>query len=537
MINTAMKSKAVKALLLAGWLWLPTLAVLSTDNLPTASDIAALLAFSLMVLAAPLVLVPRMRYYFLLWTPLALLVAPYCYLTVMYGSVPGDALLSATLHTSPMTSLRVLASFGWRVWLVPLSLLMYVLLACSIDRDWRLAALARKRLLAGLLTIIMLAMVARQALDQRVALPPLLEQSTADLAFPSGLALSLMRVYRHPDQRNTYGSVHGRSAVADHAAPPLLVVLVVGESLRSDHLGLNGYARNTTPHLAALGSELLSFPDVASTANWTNHAVPGIVTLPIGKTSATLVQTFREAGYRTAWLSNQEPSPLSRAADVVEHAIDSQDFHLRTDINLLPMFTSFVRQAGPRQFVVLHMTGSHVPYEEGYGASSKMFAPTLRDLGIGEPVLADKAAAINSYDNTVVETDKFLARVIAVLRTEQRPAVLLFTSDHGENLFDNERHLFMHAQPGPTRFDTHVPLLAWMNAPYRAAYPALERALRANRDKKISHVNVFPSLLQLGAVDWDGRDDSASFASPAYRESPRRVMKDLTSTTDYDSLK
>lgn len=531
-----MKRNVVKALVLAGWLWLPTLAVLSTDNLQTGSEVAALLAFSLIVLAAPLVLLPRLRHYFLLWTPLALLVAPYCYLTVMYGSVPGDALLSATLHTSPAMSLQVLASFGWRVWLVPASLLIYVWLAWSLERDCKLGAPARKRLLAGLLTIVMLSMVARQALDQRIALPPLLEQSTADLAFPSGLALSLMRVYRHPDQLNTYGSVHGRPAVAGHA-PPLLVVLVVGESLRSDHLGINGYARNTTPHLAALGSELLSFPDVASTANWTNHAVPGIVTLPIGKTRATLIQTFHEAAYRTAWLSNQEPSPLSRAADVVEHAIDSQDFHLRTDINLLPLFVSFVRQAGPRQFVVLHMTGSHVPYEEGYGADSKVFIPTLRDLGIGEPLLADKAAAINSYDNTVVETDKFLARVIDVLRTERRPAVLLYTSDHGENLFDNERHLFMHAQPGPTHFDTHVPLLTWMNAPYRAAYPALEQALRANQHKKISHTNVFSSLLQLGAVDWDGRDDGASFASPAYRESPRLVMRDLTSTTSYDSLK
>lgn len=530
-----MKRNVVKALVLAGWLWLPTLAVLSTDNLQTGSEVAALLAFSLIVLAAPLVLLPRLRHYFLLWTPLALLVAPYCYLTVMYGSVPGDALLSATLHTSPTMSLQVLASFGWRVWLVPVSLLVYVWLAWSMDRDFKLGAPTRKRLLAGLLTVVMLAMVARQALDQRIALPPLLEQSIANLAFPSGLALSLMRLSRHAIYSGDLASVRGRATAA--APAPLLVVLVVGESLRADHLGINGYGRDTTPHLAALGPDLLSFSDVASTANWTGRAVPGIVTLPMGQRQANLLQTFHEAGYRTAWLSNQEPSSLSAAADVAEHAIDTQDFHLRTDVNLLPLFVSFVRQAGPREFVVLHMIGSHVPYEERYGAASKFYAPTLRDLGVGEPLLADKAAAINSYDNTVVETDKFLARVIDVLRTERRPAVLLYTSDHGENLFDNERHLFMHAQPGPTHFDTHVPLLTWMNAPYRAAYPALEQALRANQNKKISHTNVFSSLLQLGAVDWDGRDDSASFASPAYRERPRMVMKDYSSTTSYDSLK
>jgi glucan phosphoethanolaminetransferase (alkaline phosphatase superfamily) len=529
-----MRRDLPKALLLAAWLWLPTLAVLGTDHLQGGSEVAALLAFSRMILAAPLVLAPRLRTYFLLWSPLALLAPVYMYLTLVYGSVPGDAMLSAALTTSPAMSWQVLASFGWRVWLVPLGFLVYILLARSLDRDWRLDAPMRKRLLAVLLMIVMLALLGRQTLAQYVKLPPLLEQSTANLAFPSGLALSLSRLSRQEDRARPFVSVHGRPADGE---PPLLVVLVVGESLRSDHLGLNGYGRNTTPQLSALGAELLSFPDVASTANWTNHAVPSIVSLPVGAGRASLLQTFAEAGYRTAWLSNQEPLPYSRTADVVEHAINSQDFHLRTDINLLPMFTSFVRQAGPRQFVVLHMIGSHIPYEERYTAASRVFKPTLSDLGVDQPLLADKAAAINSYDNTVIETDHFLARVIGVLRAERRPALLLFTSDHGENLFDDERHLFMHAQKGPTRADTHVPMLAWMNAPYRAAYPAVEQAWRANRLKKISHVNLFPSLLQAGGVAWDGHDARRSFTSPAYLEAPREVMADMQSTTLYERLK
>jgi glucan phosphoethanolaminetransferase (alkaline phosphatase superfamily) len=523
-----------KALLLATWLWLPTLVVLSTDQLQGGGEVFALLAFSMMLLAAPLVAVPRIRLYFLLWSPLALLVPLYCYLTLVYGSVPGDALLASALHTSEAMSWQVLASFGWRVWLLPVGLLAYVALAWSLRGDWRLGGPARKRLLAALLMITMLALVGRQTLAQHVRLPPLFEQSTANLAFPSGLAMSLSRLARQLDSGDDFVSVQGREIGGEQ---PLLVVLVVGESLRSDHLGINGYARNTTPGLAALGPELLSFPDVASTANWTKHAVPGIVSLRVGKRRASALQTFAEAGYRTAWLSNQEPIEFSRGADVVEHALGTLDYHLRTDANLLPMFVSFVRQAGPRQLVVLHMIGSHIPYEERYTAASRAYTPTLSDLGVEQPLPADKAAAINSYDNTVVETDRFLARVVEVLRAERRPAVMLFTSDHGENLFDDDRHLFMHAQMGPTRHDTHVPLLVWMNSPYRAAYPALEQALRANRLKKISHAGVFPTLLQLGAVSWQGEDARRSLASPTYTESPREVMKDLESTTSYESLK
>lgn len=523
-----------KVLLLATWLWLPTLAVLRTDQLQGGGEVFALLGLSLMLLAAPLVLVPRIRLYFLLWSPLALLVPVYCYLTLVYGSVPGDALLASALHTSAAMSWQVLASFGWRVWLVPLGLLAYVALAWSLRGDWRLGPMARKRLLAVLLMITMLALVGRQMLAQHLRVPPLFEQSTANLVFPSGLAMSLSRLARQRDPSADFVSVHGHDAAGGQ---PLLVVLVVGESLRSDHLGINGYARDTTPQLAALGPELLSFPDVASTANWTNHAVPGIVSLPVGERRASVLQTFAEAGYRTAWLSNQEPIDYSRGADVVEHAEGTLDYHLRTDANLLPMFVSFVRQAGPRQLVVLHMIGSHIPYEERYTAASRIYSPTLSDLGVEQPLPADKAAAINSYDNTVIETDRFLARVVGVLRAERRPAVMLFTSDHGENLFDDQRGLFMHAQTGPTRHDTHVPLLVWMNQPYGAAYPAIGQALRDNRLRKISHTGVFPTLLQLGAVGWQGADARRSFASPAYTESPREVMKDLQSTTRYESLK
>jgi glucan phosphoethanolaminetransferase (alkaline phosphatase superfamily) len=541
-----MARDTLKSLILAGWLWLPSLAVLRSDQLQGPAEVIALLGLSLFILAGALVLVPRVRLYFLLWSPLALLVLPYSYLTLAYGSVPGDAMLASVLHTSPAMSLQVLLSFGWRVWLVPASWLLYLLLAWSLRRDWRLAPVPRQRLLAGLLMTAMVAMLSRVTLAQRVSLPPLFEQATANLAFPSGLAMSALRLARYEDQHAAFVSVHGRPAGGTPASAPsrtppqpepLLVVLVIGESLRSDHLGINGYARNTTPQLAALGSELLTFPDVASTANWTNRAMPAIVARPMAGGRASVVQTFAEAGFRTAWLSNQEPNPQSAPAEVVEHAVDTQDFHLRTDVNLLPMFTSFVRQAGQRQFVVLHMIGSHIAYEERYGKDSKLFQPTLSDIGVAEPLLADKAAAINSYDNTVVEADKFLARVIATLRREERPAVLLFTSDHGENLFDDQRHLFMHAQAGATRYDTHVPLLVWMNGAYRASHPAVAQALHANLGKKISHTGVFATLLEIGAVDWDGRDPRQSFASASYVEGRREVAIDLDTRGSYESLK
>lgn len=523
-----------KAAILALWLWLPSLAVLATDQVQDPAAAFSLLAFSLLLLAAPLVPVARPRYYFLLLSPFALLVAPYCYLTLAYHSVPGDALIAATLDTSLSLTLSVLHSFGWIVWLVPASLLAYVLLAYSISPGWRLQWKWRKRLLAGLLMYMMVGMLSRATLSHQFKLPPMFEYATASLAFPSGLALSLQRIHTKHRQSEKFTSLHGRSTIGDQ---PVLVVLVLGESLRADHLGLNGYARATTPLLSAMGPELLNFPDVASTANWTSFAVPVLTSWQEAGQNASIVQTFREAGFRTAWLSNQNSFPQGSMADVIEYGVDDQDFHMRTDANLLPMFSSFIRQAGPRQFLVLHMHGSHIPYEDRYEAASRKFAPTLRDLGITEPRPSDKAAAVNSYDNTVVETDALLARVIGELRKESRPAIMLFTSDHGENLFDDERGLWMHTQRGPTRADTHVPLLVWANPAYRQRFPALMAGLQGNRLRKLSHRQVFPTMMDLGGVAWDGRDPRRSFASPQFEETKRTVQYDLEQVTDFDQLR
>ena len=532
--NPRMTKTLFKAGLLALWLWLPSLAVVATDHLQSAADVLALFCFSVFVLAWPFILLPRPRYAFLLLTPLALLAGPYCFLTFFYHSVPGDALVLSAWQSSWAQTREVLASFGWLLWLVPASTLAYAALAWSLPHTWRLPWPGRQRAMAGLLMFAMLAFTGRTFLSQRLSLPPFFEYSTASLAFPSNLVLSSSRVASQAARRVDFASIGG--TYLDDGAPAL-VVFVIGESLRVDHLGLNGYPRDTTPGLAVLGPELLSFRDVVSNANWTGKAMPTMVSLPLGGKRASLVQTFHEAGYRTAWFSNQEADDISRMADVAEHASSSQDFHMRTDAMLLPLFESFLRQAGPRQFVVLHTIGSHIYYDERYGADSRKFAPTLSDLGLNMPRPQDKQAAINSYDNTVVETDKLLVRIIDILRKEQRPSVMLFASDHGENLFDDERGFFMHTQSPPTRYDLRVPVLAWMNQAYLQRFPERAAGLRANLNRPIGNTNVFPTLLDLGSVGWIGADPRRSFARHEFEAGKRMVHTSLNGMIDFESVK
>ena len=55
------------------------------------------------------------------------------------------------------------------------------------------------------------------------------------------------------------------------------MVVVLGESVRPDHLGLNGYSRNTTPRLAK-EEALVSFPSIYTEQTYTNRSIPHLLT-------------------------------------------------------------------------------------------------------------------------------------------------------------------------------------------------------------------------------------------------------------------
>lgn len=503
-------------------LWLPCMATLATTQVQGVGQVFSVLGFSLCVLLLPLALIGHVRRYFWFWLPLVPLLPVYVYLAWLFGSAPGDVLVAATLRTGWRQIWEMLAGFGLWLVLVPVLLAVYVWLVLRVDRGWMLSSVWRQRVLAVLLLYALTGLAGRQLPYRTVELPPLFGEYAAGAVFPANLLVSLTRVWQHEQRQSPAISVKGRSMTPD---APLLVVLVLGESLRADHLGIHGYARETTPGLRALGASLISFRDAASTSHWTYGAIPNMVSREVGGYRASLVQTFGEAGFQTAWLSNQEPSDFSRAAQFSDHPESSLDLRLRQDTALLPLLQAFLHQGRDRQFVVLHMNGSHFPYEERYTSEARLFRPTLSDLGVDAlPGPQHKAAAINSYDNTVVATDRFLSRVIAMLQAQPRPALLLYSSDHGENLFDDERQLFMHALPTATRHDIHVPLLVWMNQGYEKAYPSIGPALRANTGKRVSHLNIFPTLLEMAAIQWEGHAPGESLAAPDFREHARKLV-------------
>lgn len=504
-------------------------------NAPEQFAVVALSAWQL-CMGCLLMVAPRRL--LLVALPVAALIPPYVYFCWKFGSVPGNALVAATLYTSLAKSVEMLVSFGWPAltgWLV--IVIAYGVLAWQVDPNWRLPASLRKAGCATLLGIASVMLLLHELAPQGLQLPPVFEPDNVRRVFPGNLVLSALRASERLSTPSRWASLDGK-AKPGSAEQPLLVVYVIGESVRPDHLSLYGYPRNTTPNLLNMSDEFIRFTDVASTAHFTFMAVTNLVSVKTAQGPASLVRTFSEAGFATAWLSNQERTFLTEGADLIEHAEGAYDFHFRRDSVLLTPLLSFTRQAGPRQFVVLHMNGSHFPYEERYGAQAKRFGPTLGDKGLkGHPGPEHQAETVNSYDNTLVELDDFLAGLFRILKAETRPTLLVFTSDHGENLFDDGRHRFMHALQTPSSWDTQVPLLIWSNAAYRALHPEALQRLQSRSTEPVGHRDLFPTLLDLAAIDWANATGRASLASTSWRPSPRLLETFESLGPDFDELR
>lgn len=310
-------------------------------------------------------------------------------------------------------------------------------------------------------------------------------------------------------------------------------VLVVGETARSSNFQLYGYARPTTPQLSR-ESRLMVFRNVRSQSNTTHKSVPMLLTAATADDHSRLyhekgiLAAFGEAGFHTAFFSNQLRNHsyidfLGEEANDACFIREKQPSRRPDDEQLLPYVAQELDQHHRKLFIVLHMYGSHFNYRDRYSRANARFLPD-------EPTEAkaeNRPQLLNAYDNTILHTDRILTRLIGMLRTRHCISAVLYTSDHGENIFDDSRHLFLHASPRPSEYDTDVPLLVWTSEQFGRQYPQVVNAMRSNLRKGAeSNASVFPTMLSIAGIRARARADSLSLTNRTYRLGTRYYLDD-----------
>ena len=327
-------------------------------------------------------------------------------------------------------------------------------------------------------------------------------------------------------------------AVATHPKDSAEVyVMVIGETARSNNFSLYGYHRDTNPMLTTLVSDssLIVFRDVRTESNTTHKSVPMLLTsasasdYPALYREKGIIAAFKEAGFHTSFISNQLPNHsfidfLGMEADsclFIKEAERAKDNV--SDMELLPIVKGILEKGRKKEFIVLHTYGSHFKYNERYPRNMAHFLPDNESQAKYE----NRQQLVNAYDNTIRITDKFLYELSSILSSSACQSAWLYTSDHGENIYDDNRNKFLHASPNPSEYELRVPLLAWTSASYRSAYPDIIKALRSNSDKCVStSISFFHTMLEMGGIKTKNLDLTKSLADREYKVQPRLYIND-----------
>lgn len=337
-------------------------------------------------------------------------------------------------------------------------------------------------------------------------------------------------------------------ARSEHSATaPEVYVMVVGETARAHNFSLYGYPRNTNPLLSKTPG-IKAFPNVTTQSNTTHKSVPMLLSAASAEDFERLfhekgiLAAFKEAGFHTVFISNQLPNHsfidfLGEQAD--EHYFlkkedASQGNHYDEDLlqkldEILPLAdassSAHYHYRYRKLFVVFHSYGSHFNYQERYPRSFAYFKPDSRSEAKSE----NRRDLLNAYDNTIRYTDYILHGIIERLQKwegvqtktdgvyDQPTSAMLYTSDHGENIFDDERSLFLHAAPKASDYELHVPFIIWTSAGFSKQYPDILKALGENRSKQVqSSLSAFHTMLGIGGIQTRYRLDEYSVASGKY---------------------
>ena len=318
------------------------------------------------------------------------------------------------------------------------------------------------------------------------------------LAMPWSYAVNIPLFYIHQFKKNEKEILLPDATIKDNQKS--VVILVIGESARSENFSLYGYPKNTNPLLSKIPN--VSHFNATSDATYTTAGIKSIVE---HENTDELYEILPNYLYRNnvdvTWRTTNWGEPPvhiknyeNREALMPNCKGDGCDYD---GILLSGLKEQILASKKNKILIVLHTSTSHGPtYSKKYPAQFEIFKPVCNSVELGN---CSHTELVNAYDNTIVYTDYLLANVIKDLKQLQEyKSAMIFVSDHGESLGEN--NLYMHGLPRSIapKQQYEIPFIVWTS----------DNSARQMKPNKILTQNyVFHSVLNF-----------LNIQSPVYKE-------------------
>ena len=309
-------------------------------------------------------------------------------------------------------------------------------------------------------------------------------------------------------------------------------VVVIGEALNKQHMGIYGYLRDTTPELQK-HRDLLVFDNAYAIHHHTH------IVLPLSFTEAnlynelnyydahSLFSILKNAGFKTYWLTNQfylgveDHAPVDvMAKSTVDHLqrfsaklVDHSHALRNYDGAMLPSIEKILNnKATHNRVIFVHLYGSHYQFCNRYPRKFHRFEGKLDKAFYGNIANAPYYEKINCYDNSVLYQDFVLASILKILKEVDGVSGFIFFSDHGEDVFLNiTRNL------GTISYNMlDIPMLMWFSESYRQKYPQRYEVIDRANNKLFSNDLIYDTLVGLFAIQTEKYTARFDLSSPKY---------------------
>lgn len=309
---------------------------------------------------------------------------------------------------------------------------------------------------------------------------------------------------------------HRQVVDSDSKSIKTVVVLIVGETARSENFALNGYGKNTTP-LLSKRDDVISFQNTTSCGTYTAFSIPCMFSNMERKNydeasalrQENILDILNKQGINVIWLDNNTgcKGVCNRIENenITKKYINSgsklcQDGGCYDEV-LVKELAIKLQHLDKDSLIVIHPLGSHGPnYYQRYPEQFRTFTPTCDTNQITN---CDSGSLVNTYDNTIVYTDYIINQTIELLQSKQNNynTMLIYLSDHGESLGENG--LYLHSFPysiAPAQ-QTKIPFILWISQ-HLAKLNRINTACIKNHAKQdlLSHDNLFHLLLGIFAI-------------------------------------
>ena len=319
----------------------------------------------------------------------------------------------------------------------------------------------------------------------------------------------------HRDERYDSLIIDRENTLAARA--PGTVIFIIGESASRDymHIYTPGFPYDDTPWMEEMTQNPGFILYQNTYSSWT-QTVPVLERALTEKSqyndkeffeSASLLDVAKKIGYKTYWFSNQGRygqfdsaiTMVAKTADEAEWTDDSYTFTSKYDEELLPYLTRIDPHAN--NFIVLHLMGSHIYYNNRYPDAWAKFESAEGDSTM---------TSAPSYANSVLYTDHILKEIFDYAQKNLNLRAMVYFSDHGENLKISHN-------PDVFKFDmVKIPFFIYLSPEYRAAFPRRSEILASRREAYFTNDMMYDTVCGLLGAPSNRYDPLQDFSSPSY---------------------